>query len=182
MRTTGRRSRLHGWRGSPGARAVSVEVREPATLHEQPCARPSPDPPRSPSAADRALARLVIGLALIVIVLNVLGYAAHFFRTVSIYDEAVHALTTATVCLAAALWRPLGLRGIAKLTSILALCGTGLLIGLTWEFFEWLAGLIGDRTDTLVDLLMDGVGAAGAAIALQTWHEPWLRRRGYDGA
>lgn len=44
---------------------------------------------------------------------------------------------------------------------------TGLLVGLVWEAFEFPIGMIGGVEDTLVDLLMDALGAFCAGVLLK---------------
>ena len=55
----------------------------------------------------------------------------------------------------------------------LAFAAIGLLLGLLWKAIEWIIGIIGGRTDTLLDLSMDAVGALAAA-ALISWVFPDL--------
>ena len=98
---------------------------------------------------------------------NAAGYVFNLWHQPTIFDEAVHAATSFTV-MAAAGWLMLGRTRLTATGErgrfVLAVTGLGLLLGLGWELFEWIIGIIGSRHDTIVDLAMDGIGAVAAAL------------------
>jgi len=157
---------------APAAPARPSDHQGPATARSD--SKSAPLRPGGERGLEWATAALIVASA----GLNLLGYVLNLYRTIALYDEGVHALSIGTLCLAAGLWGHSGLsRSTAAPVRYLALLGTGLLAGLAWEFFEWAIGIIGDRTDTLIDLLMDGLGAAAAALMLGRWGEARDARR-----
>lgn len=98
---------------------------------------------------------------------NAGAYVFNLWERISVYDEAVHAYTT--FALAAAFGYLLFHRTSVnskshpwRFVAAVALFGFG--IGLLWEGFEWVTGLIGDALDTLIDLFADTVGAIAAGL------------------
>lgn len=100
-------------------------------------------------------------------VANVAGYAFDLWKMPVWFDEAVHAGTSFTG-MAAAGWLILArtrLSGPGRSGRlILAVAGLGLFLGIAWELFEWLIGIIDGPADTIVDLLMDLIGATLAGL------------------
>lgn len=100
---------------------------------------------------------------------NAAGYLIGLWHDETVFDEAVHFYTS--FALMAAIGTALVRRGVLRASTnriYLAFGALGLLLGLVWEAVEWVVGIIGGRTDTLLDLAMDLVGALAAA-ALVSW-------------
>ncbi|WP_372617714.1 hypothetical protein [Falsiroseomonas sp.] len=91
------------------------------------------------------------------------GYGLGWFYGSNPYDEAVHLASGLLVgAVFAALLEADGRgRGAAWLGALGA--GFGLLLGIAWEVFEWLTGLIGNWTDTWTDIALTTLGSALAA-------------------
>ena len=47
---------------------------------------------------------------------------------------------------------------------VLAVSAIGLVLGIAWEIFEWAVGIINGWADTLVDIVMDVLGAVAAGL------------------
>lgn len=95
---------------------------------------------------------------------NGAGYALTLWHTETFFDEAVHGFTSFAGMAAIGWWlcRRHGVQlSCPVLFGIIVAVGLGL--GLLWEGFELLIGIIGSPRDTLIDLGMNGVGAAVAA-------------------
>lgn len=90
--------------------------------------------------------------------LNLAGYLFSLWQEKIPFDELVHLYTTLAVVAAIgfALIRN-GTKTEPRLPTFLA---AGVLLGLAWEGFELLVGMIGSVRDTIVDLIMDVVGAS----------------------
>lgn len=99
--------------------------------------------------------------------INALGYVLELWASPAWFDEAVHVATPFAVVTAVA-WmlvkrqdaypRTHPARYMFKIVII------GLAVGVLWEGFEWVIGIVGSARDTLSDLLMDMIGAVLAAI------------------
>lgn len=117
-------------------------------------------------AQDRLPALFVL-LVVIAGVVNAAGYVLGLWHESTPFDEIVHAFTSFSVC-AGAGWLILGLTQMLRAGEtgkvVLAVLAIGLVLGLVWELFEWVIGIIGGAEDTMVDLLMDGLGAAAAGL------------------
>ena len=98
---------------------------------------------------------------------NALGYILTLWHERTVFDEAVHAFTSFTLC-AAAGWLLVSRTALVgkgnSLRLILAVVLTGLVLGLLWEAFEWIIGIIGGPRDTIMDLVMDMAGAVAAGL------------------
>ena len=98
---------------------------------------------------------------------NALGYILSLWHEATLFDEAVHAFTSFTLS-AAAGWLLVGSTGLLdrgeSLRIVFAVAGTGLILGLMWEAFEWAIGIIGGPRDTVMDLVMDLSGAVAAGL------------------
>ena len=105
---------------------------------------------RKPSfyAALLALAALV----------NLAGYLFSLWHEETIFDEAVHAFTS--FALVAAIGRARAAR--TRTLSVWAQLGIALVLGVAWEVFEWMVGMIGTMRDTAIDLAMDAAGGLAA--------------------
>ena len=102
----------------------------------------------------------------LVAAINAAGYVFNLFQTPFWFDEFVHVITPFAI-VAALGWliiergdnpqnHPAGY--VVKVVLL------GILIGLLWEGFEWLIGIIGPFQDTLIDLAMDTIGSFLAAL------------------
>ena len=99
---------------------------------------------------------------------NAAGYVFALWHEVVAFDEAVHAYS-GFAGIAAIGWGMLRARALAGWSPpwlVAAMLGIGLLLGIAWEGFEALIGIIGSRRDTLIDLAMDCAGALVAALLL----------------
>lgn len=104
-------------------------------------------------------AALLIAAALV----NAAGYLLTLWHDETMFDEAVHFYTSFAVVAAigrAALASNRLRRSGPRWTALLVI---GILLGLAWEAFEYMIGIIGSRQDTLMDLAMDLAGALLAA-------------------
>ena len=117
--------------------------------------------------------------------LNAGGWAWGLFYQRGPYDEIVHAFTMFAVTLALSFLAYSSMLTIfrdRKLLYLLTITSFGIAIGALWEITEWTAGIvlstevIGSLDDTIIDLIMDSLGSAIAAItslwALQEWTRP----------
>ena len=122
-------------------------------------------------------------LFLVAAAVNAAGYIFSLWKSPVWFDEAVHAGTSFTI-MAAVGWLLLGRSRLSasgqKSRFILAVGAIGIALGIGWELFEWLIGIIGDTRDTIVDLVMDTIGALLAALFC-AWSVDRDRRTGVDG-
>jgi hypothetical protein len=117
--------------------------------------------------AQDQLPELFVLLVVMAGVLNAAGYVLGLWNETTPFDEFVHLFTSFAGC-AAVGWLILvrtqmvqaGQRG--KL--VLVVLAIGIVLGLLWEVFEWAIGIIGGVEDTMIDLLMDSLGAVAAAL------------------
>lgn len=107
-------------------------------------------------------------------------------------DIAIHFFTTGATAAAIYLLLvrielvpPLQKRYVRRIALVLLTLALGLVVGVLWEFYEWVAyAAIADNldpvgySDTILDLLMDSLGSllAGSAIALWA-SQGWGTRR-----
>lgn len=92
------------------------------------------------------------------------GYGLSLFHGANAFDEVVHLVNGA---LAGAVFAALVLAdGRARSRWHMLRVGLmfGLSLGIAWEGFEWLVGIIGDGQDTWTDVALTAGGAAGAAM------------------
>lgn len=98
---------------------------------------------------------------------NAGGYVFDLWKSPAWFDETVHAFTSFTV-MAAIGWMLLArtsLNAAGKSARLaLAVAGLGLVLGGVREVFEWIIGIIGSPTDTMIDLVMDMIGAVAAGL------------------
>ncbi len=129
------------------------------------------------------LPRLFTLLFTLVATLNAAGYVFDLWSVPVWFDELVHVVTP-FVLISAVAWMLVSRdaahpqrNGITYFGRILIV---GMLIGFAWEGFEYVAGLIGDRRDTIMDLVMDGLGSLmAAAFCLHAARSPATRIDGH---
>lgn len=142
------------------------------------------------SGAEKNATPLAWGLAAAAAALNVLAYALSLYE-LAWFDEALHAFTlfALTFIVACLLRRDLAAARMLPYCAILVACG--LALGTLWEFAEWgydmfsRGNSILGKQDTMVDLVLDTVGAVLAALLAlararqaRTWstrHRPHTR-------
>lgn len=120
-----------------------------------------------------------VGWAAIVLVgaLNGAGYVFNLWSTVPWYDNVLHAFTSAGVTLLIGVY----LAPIVVVSSpagsillVLLIASVGVALGAMWEVGEWIfdqlytrGSAIPGKTDTIIDLVLDTIGAvSAAAVAL----------------
>ena len=139
---------------------------------------------------DDKLPALFDFLFVLAALLNALGWVWGLFYLPGSYDEIVHAFTIFAIAKRARSAFALALSflvygsmlnifGHHKILYLLTIASFGIAIGALWEVTEWSAGkilsteVIGSLDDTIIDLVMDSLGAALAALtslwALQEW-------------
>jgi VanZ family protein len=119
---------------------------------------------------DRRLPTLFDFLFVVAALLNAGGWVGLFYQP-GPYDEITHAFTTFSITLALSflVYLPmLNLFRHHRWLYILTIASFGIAIGALWEIFEWLTGVINELDDTIVDLMMDTIGALAAAT-LSLW-------------
>jgi hypothetical protein len=115
----------------------------------------------------RALPSGIMLLLIVAVTVNAAGYIIGLWHERTMFDEFVHAFTT-FAGMTALIWMATRdgrlLDGASALSVVASALFAGLILGLVWEGFEWLIGIIGNQRDTLVDLAMDCLGAATAGV------------------
>ena len=99
--------------------------------------------------------------------INAVGYVFNLWKSPLWFDETVHAYTSFTMMAAIGwmLFARSGLNAAGRSGRFtLAIAGLGLVVGVLWEIFEWIIGIIGSPVDTAVDLVMDTFGAIAAGL------------------
>lgn len=118
--------------------------------------------------------------------LNAGGWVWGLFYLQGPYDEIVHAFTTFAITLALSFLVYSSMLTIFrdhKLLYIVAIASFGIAIGALWEITEWTAGqilpgkIIGSLNDTIVDLIMDSLGATLAALTSLWTLQEWTRSK-----
>ena len=103
----------------------------------------------------------------LVAAINAAGYVFNLFSSPVWFDEFAHVITPFAI-VAALGWllirRGDGYPASSPTGYIARIVLLGIAIGLAWECFEWLVGIIGSTHDTLVDLVMDSLGSLLAAL------------------
>ena len=115
---------------------------------------------------DRRLPTLFDFLFVVAALLNAGGWIGLFYQP-GPYDEITHAFTTFSITLALSFivyqsMLPLFRRH--RRLYILTIASFGIAIGALWEVTEWAIAVINDLDDTIVDLIMDTIGALAAAL------------------
>jgi len=122
------------------------------------------------SSANRAV---VWGFVIIAILVNIAGYWLNLYDRFVWFDEVVHTYTSfALTLLSALLLYGEVLGGVRKrpILLVLTIASLGVALGALWEIAEWgydqvSAGndILGKR-DTMIDLILDTLGAVAAGI------------------
>lgn len=115
---------------------------------------------------ERELPTLFDLLFVIAALLNAGGWIGLFYQP-GPYDEIVHAYTTFSLTLALSflVYQPmLTLFYNHRRLYLLTIISFGIAIGALWEVFEWLTATINSLDDTIVDLIMDAIGAIAASL------------------
>lgn len=103
--------------------------------------------------------------------INAAGYVYNLWKTPLLFDEFVHFYTSFTIMLAIG-WRMFSRSSINAVGHpghfVLSITALGVALGVLWEIFEWVIGIIGSPADTMNDLVMDTIGALVAGL-LCTW-------------
>ncbi len=117
------------------------------------------------SALNRALAWGLLALALLG---SAAGWALSLYQKFWFYDEILHFYSMFAYTLVAALYLyGLALTGARthRLLLVLIIGGIGVSLGVVWEIAEWTydeivrPNVIRGKTDTMIDLVMDALGA-----------------------
>ncbi|MBD2356479.1 hypothetical protein H6G41_17920 [Tolypothrix sp. FACHB-123] len=131
---------------------------------------------------DDKLPTLFDFLFVVAALVNAMGWVWGLFYMPGPYDEIVHAYTTFAITLALSFLVYSSILNIFRnhtLLYLVTIASFGIAIGAIWEVTEWSAGkilsteVIGSLDDTIIDLIMDSLGAGLAALislwALQEW-------------
>jgi len=125
----------------------------------------------------RRLPPLVHLMLAVAALLNAAGYAWDLWQRITLYDDAVHGFTIFALTL------PLGLLASGsrlalsqgrRLEYVLVVASFGIAVGALWEVAEWAfdlvqpSNVIQGKTDTIIDIIMDTIGALLAA-GLSGW-------------
>lgn len=116
---------------------------------------------------DERLPRLFDFLFVLAALINAAGWVWGLFYLPGPYDEVVHAFTTFSITLALSFLVYGSLLTTFRhhrLLYILTITSFGIAIGALWEVTEWVIGVINDLDDTIIDLIMDTIGAIVAAL------------------
>jgi len=119
----------------------------------------------------RALPRWLDAAPVLATIASSPGYGLNWFYGQNPYDEAVHLVSGVLAGLVFA--GLLAADGRARSRLRLAALGLvfGLVLGVTWEVFEWAVGIIGDWTDTWTDVVLTAAGAAIGTAAVSRRRE-----------
>jgi VanZ family protein len=122
------------------------------------------------SARNRALVWTVITVA---IVANIAGYLWQLYKRFWWFDDVLHAYSTFALTLPLALL----LYGVVlcgaetrPILFILVVASLGVAVGVIWEVAEWAydqvvpENAILGKKDTIIDLIMDTIGAVAAGV------------------
>ncbi|MEC4982874.1 MAG: hypothetical protein SAJ37_01100 [Oscillatoria sp. PMC 1068.18] len=105
-------------------------------------------------------------LFVIAALLNAGGWVGLFYQP-GLYDEITHGFTTFAITLALSflVYQPmLPVFRTHLILYILTIISFGIAVGALWEVFEWVTNTINDLDDTVVDLIMDIIGATVASL------------------
>lgn len=115
---------------------------------------------------------LVIILLAIAIVINVTAQALSLWEQLAWLDKGMHAFSSFALTFALAIFLHRTILGAAwrhPVIAALTIASVGLALGVVWEIGEWIfdrlhaPNVIKGKTDTLLDLIADSLGAVLAA-------------------
>ena len=115
---------------------------------------------------DRQLPTLFDFLFVIAALLNAGGWIGLFYQP-GPYDEITHAFTTFSITLALSFIVYSSMLPVFRSHRrlyVLTIISFGIAIGALWEVFEWVTATINSLDDTIVDLIMDTIGAIAASL------------------
>ena len=122
------------------------------------------------SSRNRAIVWVFVVIAILV---NAAGYVLNLYDRFVWFDEVIHTYTsfTITLLLALLLYGDV-LSGVRKspVLLVLTVASLGIAIGALWEIAEWVydqmvpENAILGKTDTMIDLVLDSLGALAAGI------------------
>jgi uncharacterized membrane protein YjdF len=122
------------------------------------------------NSGNRAIVWVFVVIAILV---NIAGYALNLYDRFGWFDEVIHTYTsfTITLLLALLLYGDV-LSGVRRspLLLVLIVASLGIAIGALWEIAEWgydqmvPENAILGKTDTMIDLILDSLGALTAGI------------------
>lgn len=130
------------------------------------------------SPGNRTIVWVIVAIAIAV---NIAGYALNLYNRFVWFDEVIHTYTSfaITLFLALMLYGDV-LSGVRRspLLLILTVASLGIAIGALWEIAEWgydqlvPENAILGKTDTMIDLILDSVGALAAGIVSMKMIKP----------
>ncbi|BAY23872.1 hypothetical protein NIES2100_36650 [Calothrix sp. NIES-2100] len=134
---------------------------------------------------DDKLPTLFDFLFVLAALLNATGWVWDFFGMPGPYDEIVHGYTTFAITLALSFLVYGSMLNIFRnhtLLYLVTITSFGIAIGALWEVTEWSAGkilntqVIESLDDTIIDLIMDSLGAGLAALISFWGLRNWINR------
>ncbi|HSH76940.1 MAG TPA: hypothetical protein VLA19_00225 [Herpetosiphonaceae bacterium] len=125
----------------------------------------------------RRLPPLVHLMLVLAALVNAVGYASDLWQRIALFDDAVHGFTIFALTLPLGLLSSgsrLTLRQGRRFEYVLVVASFGIAVGALWEVAEWAfdlvqpSNVIQGKTDTIIDIIMDTIGALLAA-GLSGW-------------
>lgn len=116
---------------------------------------------------------IVWGFITIAVIANIAGYLWNLYQQIRWFDEVLHAFTSfALTLLLALLLYEMVLSGAQTrpILYVFTVASLGIAVGVLWEIAEWAyeqimpGNNILGKTDTMIDLIMDILGAVVAGI------------------
>lgn len=104
-------------------------------------------------------------------IFNAGGWVWNLYDRIAPYDEIAHAYTTFAITLSFGFLAYYAVREHFvryEALFVLAIVSFGVAVGAVWEIVEWLCDIIHLLSDTIIDLIMDTIGAL-AAGAVGLW-------------
>jgi uncharacterized membrane protein YjdF len=128
------------------------------------------------------------GLAAALLTANVAGYVFDLYSAFWWFDRVLHAATI----LALTFWLAVmflgeGIREGRTVLFVLMVASVGIAVGALWEVAEWVfdrfasGDVIKGKDDTVIDIVMDTVGAVAAAALALRFRPDAVRRTAVPG-
>jgi len=120
---------------------------------------------------DLQLPTLFDFLFVVAALLNAGGWVWDLFYLPGPYDEITHAFTTFSITLALSFLVYASMMNVFRnhrILYVLTIASFGIAIGALWEITEWTISVINSIDDTIMDLIMDSIGA-GLASIISLW-------------